>query len=60
MIIPPDEYLARLMAEAADALDRAGITVEDLLAGLDEARNEVVAEHYGAAFMAELASLAAE
>jgi bifunctional DNA-binding transcriptional regulator/antitoxin component of YhaV-PrlF toxin-antitoxin module len=60
MIIPQDEHLTRIMGDAASALDRAGITVEDLLAGLDEARAEVVAEYYGAAFMDELESLAAE
>ena len=60
MIVPQDEYLAKIMDEAAAVLDRAGITVEDLLAGLDEARAEIVAEYYGAAFMDELKSLAAE
>jgi hypothetical protein len=47
------------MDEAASALERAGLTVDDLLAGLDEARDEVVIEHYGAAFMAKIESLAA-
>jgi bifunctional DNA-binding transcriptional regulator/antitoxin component of YhaV-PrlF toxin-antitoxin module len=60
MIIPRDEYLAQLMEDAAAVLDRAGITVEDLLAGLDQARHEVVTEYYDAAFMKELESLAAE
>jgi bifunctional DNA-binding transcriptional regulator/antitoxin component of YhaV-PrlF toxin-antitoxin module len=60
MIIPQDEHLARVMEDAASALERAGITVEDLLAGLDEARDEVVTEQYGAAFMDELKSLAKE
>jgi len=44
----------------ASALKRAGMTVDDLLAGLDEARDEVVTAHYGAAFMDGIESLAAE
>ena len=36
------------------------MTVDDLLAGLDEARDEVVTAHYGAAFMDGIESLAAE
>jgi bifunctional DNA-binding transcriptional regulator/antitoxin component of YhaV-PrlF toxin-antitoxin module len=60
MIIPQDEHLAQVMEDAAAALERAGITVEDLLAGLDEARDEMVTEYYGAAFMNELEALGAE
>ncbi len=60
MIIPQDEHLAQVMEDAAAALERVGLTVDHLLAGLDEARDEVVTEHYGAEFMDKIKSLAAE
>lgn len=39
--------------------ERAGITVDDLLEGLDQAREEVVTEHYGTDFLDELERRAA-
>ncbi|HVA92512.1 MAG TPA: hypothetical protein VNL71_22045 [Chloroflexota bacterium] len=66
MIIPQDEHLSqierlvRVMDDAASALERAGMTVDDLPAGLDEARDEVVTEHYGAKFMDEIDALGTE
>ena len=39
--------------------ERVGITVDDLLEGLDQAREEVVTEHYGADFLDELERRAA-
>ena len=35
------------MEDAMSALEQAGITVDALLEGLDETRDEVVREHYG-------------
>ena len=54
MIIPQDEHLAQVMEEAVVALERAGLTVDDLLSDLDEVRNDIVAEHYGADFFERL------
>lgn len=59
LIIPQDEHLAQVIDDAASALSRADMTVDDLLSGLEEARDEVVAEHYGAMFMEELERRAA-
>ena len=59
LIIPQDEHLAQVMDEASSALRRAGMTVNDLLSGLEEARDEVVTEHYGPTFMEELERRAA-
>lgn len=60
LLIPQDEHLARVMEDATGALERAGIAVDDLLSGLDEARAEVVTEHYGAGYFDRLRELAAE
>jgi antitoxin PrlF len=47
VLIPQDAHLEQVMAAAAAALARAHISVEDMLAGLPEAREQVVREHYG-------------
>lgn len=51
MVIPQDAHLAQLMDAAANALENAGTSVDDLLAELPRARAEVVTEHYGADFL---------
>ena len=55
MLIPQDEHLAELMDRAAQALERAGLTTEDLLNELPAVRDQVVTELYGKEFMDELA-----
>jgi hypothetical protein len=42
LLIPQDEHLAALMDRAAAALEAAGISVEDFLANLPAARDDVV------------------
>jgi hypothetical protein len=59
MIIPQDQHLARIMEEATDALERAGLTADDLLVGLDETRAEIVTEHYGEGYFDRLREIAA-
>ena len=54
LLIPQDEQLAALMDRAAAALQAAGITVEDFLANLPTARDDVVNEAYGEEFMQDL------
>ena len=54
LLIPQDEQLAALMDRAAAALEAAGITVEDFLANLPAAREDVVNEAYGEEFMQDL------
>ena len=54
LLIPQDEQLTALMDRAAAALEAAGITVEDFLANLPAARDDVVNEAYGAGFMQDL------
>jgi hypothetical protein len=58
MVIPQDEHLDQVMYAAASALERAGITVDELLDGLDVARDEVVTEHYGEGYFDRLRTLA--
>lgn len=60
MIIPQDEHLARVMESATCALERAGITGDDLLAGLEEARDEVVTERYGEDYFDRLRTIGAD
>ena len=57
MLIPQDKHLADLMEAATQTLERAGISVQDMLDDLPEARAEVVEEHYGRAFLDELKSM---
>ena len=59
VLIPQDAHLARLAEAAMQVFERVGITVDDLLEGLDQAREEVVTEHYGADFLDELERRAA-
>jgi bifunctional DNA-binding transcriptional regulator/antitoxin component of YhaV-PrlF toxin-antitoxin module len=55
VFIPQDEHLARLSEHAAQILENAGLTVEDLLAELPAVREEILREDYGDAFVDELA-----
>jgi three-Cys-motif partner protein len=54
LLIPQDEHLAVLMERAVAALEAAGITVDDFLANLPAARDDVVHEAYGEEFMQDL------
>src|SRR5439155_23469166 len=47
MLFPQDEHLARLTEHAAQILGEAGLTVNDLLDALPEARSKVMREAYG-------------
>jgi bifunctional DNA-binding transcriptional regulator/antitoxin component of YhaV-PrlF toxin-antitoxin module len=58
VVIPQDEHLADVMVRAASALESAGISVADLLSDLDEARDEVVTEHYGEGYFDRLRATA--
>ncbi len=51
MLIPQDKHLADLMEAATQTLERAGISVQDMLDDLPEARAAVVEEHYGKDFL---------
>ena len=55
VLIPQDEHLARLSEHAAQLLENAGLTVEDLLAELPAVREEILREDYGDEFVDELA-----
>ncbi|HZS91517.1 MAG TPA: AbrB/MazE/SpoVT family DNA-binding domain-containing protein [Chloroflexota bacterium] len=54
MVVPQDKHLEDLLDAAIRVLEKAHIGVEDLLDGLPAARDEVVTEHYGDAFLEEL------
>ena len=54
MVIPQDAHVASLVEQATAVLQRAKITVDDLLEALPQARDEVVTEHYGAGFFDSL------
>lgn len=60
LLIPQDAHLAKLMEMAAAALERAGITVDEILDELPRARDEVVSEHYGKTFLEDLERAHAE
>lgn len=59
LIVPQDAHLTALLRQAAQALESAGLTTQDMLDELPAARAEVVAEAYGAAFLEELERLRA-
>jgi AbrB family looped-hinge helix DNA binding protein len=60
LLVPQDEHLGTLMRDAERALAAAGLTVEELLEELPAAREAVVRESYGDAFLEELTRLHAE
>jgi len=47
------------MEHATGALEKAGLTADDLHAGLEETRDEVTAEHYGDGYFERLREAAA-
>ncbi len=55
LLIPWDGQLAALMDHAASVLERAGVTVEDLLEELPAVRSEIMRETYGDEFVDALA-----
>ena len=54
LFIPQDERLAELQQQAMQALTDAGLTVDDLLAHLPQAREAVMRESYRPEFLAQL------
>ena len=57
LFIPQDAHLVHLQQQAAEALAAAGLTVQDLLDRLPQARDEVMREAYGPDFLARLKAL---
>ena len=57
LLVPQDEHLAELQRQAIAALTEAGLTVDDLLERLPEARADVMREAYGPAFLARLRAM---
>lgn len=57
LLVPQDEYLTTLQRRAAEALASAGLTVQDLLDALPQARDETVAEAHSPAFLEEMKRL---
>ncbi len=55
LLIPQDEQLVALMDHAASVLERAGVTVEDLLEELPAVRGQIMRETYGDEFVDALA-----
>jgi AbrB family looped-hinge helix DNA binding protein len=47
ILLPEQQRFERLCQQASDALTAAGLTSEDLLSTLPEARDRVYARHYG-------------
>jgi AbrB family looped-hinge helix DNA binding protein len=57
LFIPQDAHLVHLQQQAADALAAAGLTVQDLLDRVPQARDKVMREAYGPDFPARLKAL---
>lgn len=57
LLVPQDEHLADLQRQAIAALAEAGLTVDDLLERLPEARADVTREAYSPAFLARLRAM---
>lgn len=53
LLIPQDRHLAETAAHAASILERAGLTVDELLAELPAVWDEVLRDSYGDAFVDE-------
>jgi predicted DNA-binding protein len=51
LLFPQDQHLAETSTRAASILERAGITVDDLLADLPAVREEVLRDSYGDTFV---------
>lgn len=60
LFIPQDAHLAELQQQAIQALTEAGITVEDLLDQLPQARDAVTREAYNPEFLAKLRRMRTE
>jgi bifunctional DNA-binding transcriptional regulator/antitoxin component of YhaV-PrlF toxin-antitoxin module len=60
LLIPQDAHLAQLLEAATAAFERAGISVDELLAELPHVREEIGTVHYGAEFWDELRRSAQE
>lgn len=57
LFIPQDAHLAQLQQQAIQALTEAGLTVQDLLDQLPQARGTVMREAYSPDFLAKLWAL---
>jgi bifunctional DNA-binding transcriptional regulator/antitoxin component of YhaV-PrlF toxin-antitoxin module len=57
LLIPQDEYLSSLLRHAAEALSSSGLSVQDLVDALPQARDETLAEAYSAEFLREMERL---
>jgi bifunctional DNA-binding transcriptional regulator/antitoxin component of YhaV-PrlF toxin-antitoxin module len=53
LLIPQDAHLAHLMEAATTAFERAGMSVDEILAELPHVREEIGTTHYGAEFWDE-------
>ena len=60
LFIPQDAHLAELQQQAIQALTEAGLTVEDLLDQLPQARDAVTREAYNTEFLAKLRRMRTE
>lgn len=60
IVVPQDKHLEELMSAAMHALEKAGLSVGELLEDVPAARDEVVTEHYGAEFLEKLERAAKE
>jgi AbrB family looped-hinge helix DNA binding protein len=60
LFIPQDAHLAELQQRAIQALAEAGLTVEDLLNQLPQARDAVMREAYTPEFLAKLRQMRIE
>jgi hypothetical protein len=60
LFIPQDAHLAELQQRAIQALTEAGLTVEDLLDQLPQARDAVTREAYNPEFLAKLRRMRTE
>ena len=60
LLIPQDTHLTQLMEAATAAVERAGISVDEMLAELPHIREEIGTAHYGAEFWDELRRRAQE
>jgi hypothetical protein len=60
LLIPQDAHLAQLLEAATAAFERAGISVDEMLAELPQVHEEIGTAHYGAGFWDELQRSAQE
>ena len=60
LFIPQDAHLAELQQQAIEALSEAGLSVEDLLDQLPQARDAVTREAYTPEFLAKLRRMRTE